>query len=125
MARPRKEEQVLSKTIAFRVTEEEHAKLQEKAKNAGMTLSNFCYHIIKKKRIQKPTIIPEANQEALFQIKRAGVNLNQATRKLNEITTVATEETMEKIKSELGSAAHWMRVAVSYLKKGTEDDSQH
>lgn len=67
------------KYVAFRVSEEERAFINEKQKLTGMSLRAFMLACVKRQKIR---VIPGADMIA-GQIARVGNNLNQLTRHVN------------------------------------------
>ena len=100
MARPRKPAHDLrSETVKFTVKPSEYLRIQQAAAAAGESLSDYARSMILKGRVVVQQT--RAVDHALFdQVRRIGVNLNQAVRKLN-----ATFHTTGRLPPELVRAA--------------------
>ncbi len=83
MARPRKPAHELrSETVKFTVKPSEYLRIQQAAAAAGESLSDYARSMILKGRVVVQQT--RAVDHAVFdQVRRIGVNLNQAVRKLH------------------------------------------
>lgn len=84
MGRPRKNDtDKRVYRISFRLTESEHTRLTDYAKSSGMSPANLMRYkvFIGKFPPAKMSLI---DMEACKELKRIGVNLNQAVHKLNQ-----------------------------------------
>ena len=82
MARPSKPDPLVRKEIHAYVTDKDRQEIQEKAKKAALSVSAYIARALQKAEIKAPTV-PAINIEAVQQIRRIGVNLNQLTRFFN------------------------------------------
>lgn len=84
MPRPRKQaEQKRSRVIAFRVTDDEYAAVENKARKAEIDIGDFARHAVLRKRVTQRQTAAPADFEAVDQLRRLGVNFNQIARALN------------------------------------------
>lgn len=72
----------LIKMIRLRISESEYNKLDEFSKKSGKDISKILRMIIKKSNL---TIVAKTDVEAVIQIKKIGVNINQIAKKINQI----------------------------------------
>lgn len=99
--RPRKDpEERRSLTHGLRLSPNEKEKLEQRAERAGVSLSKYIRHRALGEEIQT-----EVEEEAIRQVQRAGVNLNQIARWANEgkdnAVHSAAQETIEEVKKAL------------------------
>ncbi len=91
MARPIKDDATkLSHSLpSIRCTEAERNLIETNARKAGLSLSEYVRQMVLKGKI----VIRESNcnLEAVHQIRKLGVNLNQQTRKLNATGIIPVE----------------------------------
>lgn len=82
MSRPRRSAPlVLTRHVLVRVTEEEHARLGDAARDRACSVSHLVRCAIF--RLQIPAPIPaRVDRDAVVQLQKIGVNLNQVTRLL-------------------------------------------
>lgn len=69
--------------ISVRLTIFERAGVEAKAAQSGLTLSDYCRRAILGHRITASTEPQRVNTEALVELNRVGVNLNQIARVAN------------------------------------------
>ncbi|WP_259253515.1 plasmid mobilization protein, partial [Salinibacter ruber] len=96
--RPRKpESERRSLTHGLRLSPNEKKKLEQRAKRAGLNLSEYIRRRALGKKIQT-----KVEEEAIRQIRRAGVNLNQiakwANQGRNEAVHSAAKSTIQEVK---------------------------
>lgn len=96
--RPRKDpDERRSLTHGLRLSPNEKEKLEQRAKRAGLNLSEYIRRRALGKKIQT-----KVEEEAIRQIRRAGVNLNQiakwANQGRNEAVHSAAESTIQEVK---------------------------
>lgn len=87
MARPEKsDEEKLSRTVAFRLTEGDHAAYQNKFRASGLTQSEFFRRYVLTNtttvRAIQTKLAPEAKQ-AIFLLQKCSNNVNQLAHKAN------------------------------------------
>lgn len=84
MARPTKAPDELrsGRLPNLRVTEAERAFVEDEAAKAGLPLVEYCRRRILGFRVTSR--LPSADERALVELNRAGVNLNQIARRVNE-----------------------------------------
>ena len=84
MARPRKDnDQAKGQTVTFRLTPDELAQVDDRAKRAGMTRSAYVRRMALRGRITVRTSA-KADFQLVAALNRIGVNLNQLTRTANQ-----------------------------------------
>ncbi len=69
-----------SKLMNFRVTQGDYERIHGRAEKAGLSLSGYLLTAA----IQHEIIVIEGLQEAVQELRKMGVNLNQLTRLCNE-----------------------------------------
>jgi hypothetical protein len=76
---PIKSSQYKARSVGFRCTDTEYQELKAKAEQTGLTIGAYCREVAIKKRklVQKA---PRINVETYMELKRIGVNINQAVR---------------------------------------------
>jgi hypothetical protein len=69
-----------ARSVGFRCTNDEYKELKAKADQTGVTVGAYCREVAIKKRklVQKA---PRINMETYAELKRIGVNINQAVKK--------------------------------------------
>lgn len=116
MPRPRKQaEQKRSRVIAFRVTDDEYAAVENKARKAEIDIGDFARHAVLRKRVTKQQTAAPANFEAVDQLRRLGVNFNQIARALNSGGGVPSsfQRLCERVEALLGT------LFAEYLGRGS------
>jgi hypothetical protein len=66
--------------VGFRCTDEELNKLQEKAKQTGLTVGEYCREVALKKKKLRP-IVQEVNLKTYTELGIIGRNINQYVKK--------------------------------------------
>ncbi len=75
-----------SKLISFRVTDEDEKEIQEKAKEAKMTVSNFCRRQAKGAVVKAPSpLVPIADKELVVFAKEIANNLKETKERGQEL----------------------------------------
>ena len=69
--------------VSIRLTTFERAGVEVKAARSGLTLSDYCRRAILGHRVTASTEPQQVNTEALVELNRVGVNLNQIARAAN------------------------------------------
>lgn len=69
--------------VSVRLTTFERAGVEAKAAQSGLSLSDFCRRAILGHRVTASTEPQQVNTEALVELNRVGVNLNQVARVAN------------------------------------------
>lgn len=69
--------------VSVRLTTFERAGVEAKAARSGLSLSDYCRRAILGHRITASTEPQQVNAEALVELNRVGVNLNQIARVAN------------------------------------------
>ena len=109
----RKRQKKYSKGALLRLTNDEHIRLTELAKKAGLSFSRFLVESGLTGKL--PTHHDRTLRErAILQLARVGNNLNQIARQLNAqrgaLSSSAIEETLEEVKPSLERIeALWQR----------------
>ncbi len=81
--------------IKFRVTDCEKQEVERKAEDLGFsTISHYLRHISLNNKI-----IPKADVELLFQIKKIGVNINQIAKKVNANSNTGSGVSEQQLKN--------------------------
>ncbi|HDX9614671.1 plasmid mobilization protein [Bacillus cereus] len=89
-----------NRQIKFRVDDLEYQKLEQMAKDAGMSVPTFCKKKAQGVRMRPPKIDREGAFEFARQLRAIGNNVNQLTRRANEGRDVPREE-LQNIQREL------------------------
>lgn len=83
MARPKTDEgKKLAKVILFRVTEGEMNRLESASEACGQTVGQLVRCKVFKGKFPQP-VLARLDQQAVLELNRIGVNLNQVTKALN------------------------------------------
>ena len=69
--------------VSVRLTTFEKAGVEANAERAGLSLSDYCRRAILGHRVTESTEPQQVNNEALVELNRVGVNLNQIARVTN------------------------------------------
>ena len=69
--------------VSVRLTTFERARVEAKAAQTGLSLSDYCRRAILGHRVTASTEPQRVNTEALVELNRVGVNLNQIARVAN------------------------------------------
>ncbi len=72
------------KTISFKISESEYAKILENASKRGLRISAYSRLAVLKKKMPGG-IMPTINLKTWTELHRIGVNLNQITKRINQI----------------------------------------
>ncbi|MCP4282867.1 MAG: MobC family plasmid mobilization relaxosome protein [Gammaproteobacteria bacterium] len=84
MARPRKQTtEKRPRVVAYRVTDEEQARLEAKANQLGQSIGEYSRRAALRKRVVVQQAAPALSIGAIMELNRIGVNLNQLTRVAN------------------------------------------
>jgi hypothetical protein len=101
-------QQIRNKNIVVRVSEEEYKRIEELAKEKGLTKSDFIRKtILKVKPVRKEKVKCKEIKELLLEVKRIGINLNQLAKlgnsllKREDLTTEEVLIHLEKIANSL------------------------
>lgn len=86
--------------INFRVNDLEYERLEQMAKDVGMSVPTFCKKKAQGARMRPPKIEREGAFEIARQLRGIGNNVNQLTKKANESKTIQSEE-LQGIQKEL------------------------
>ena len=82
--RPKKSSDIQrSKIIGFRVKLSEYYKLKSQAETLGLRVPDFCRTLVLGKKVES-VLVKQANQEAVRQLSRIGVNINQVAKHYNQ-----------------------------------------
>lgn len=80
-----------TRKMTFRLTEDEYKIIKDKVSEAGTSLQQFLL----KTALEKEIIHIKEFQELIFQIKKIGININQITKKANEIGFISDVDISE------------------------------
>lgn len=86
--------------INFRVSDLEYQRLEQMAKDAGMSVPTFCKKKAQGARIKPPKVNKEGAVEIARQLRAIGNNVNQLARRANEGNAIPREE-LQGIQKEL------------------------
>ena len=82
-----------SHQVSFRLSDKEYALLQRKLAASGKSLTEFFIETISKGKV----IVISDFVPLLSELKRQGVNLNQLTRKINQLSPTTEREIMSTL----------------------------
>lgn len=77
-----------NRMVSIRLSEEEYANLEEKAKYLGRTVPAFLRELALAKKVRQPLVDREGALEIAKQIRAIGNNLNQLSKHANQGTKV-------------------------------------
>ena len=83
----------LSHQVSFRLNDKEYALLQRKLATSGKSLTEFFIETISKGKV----IIISDFIPLLSELKRQGINLNQLTRRINQLSPTTEREIMNTL----------------------------
>ena len=87
-------------TITFRVSYAEKARLEQRC--SGVVQSDYIRARLFDYPLPHPKlVIPEANRQAIYELKKIGNNLNQQTRAINEAVKMGSQPLSNEVKSYL------------------------
>jgi hypothetical protein len=97
IAKPVSEKQ--SKKIMLRLTPAEYATICQKSEVGGLGLAEYCRRSALSRRIE-----PKANQEAVRQLSRIGVNINQIAKHYNQgsVAETSLRELVKQLREIMG-----------------------
>lgn len=90
-----------NRQINFRVNDEEYERLEQMAKQVGMTVPNFCKKKAQGSKIRSPKINREGAFDIARQLKGIGNNVNQLSKRANEGKDISKQD-LQQIQKELG-----------------------
>jgi hypothetical protein len=87
-------------TITFRASYVEKARLEQRC--SGVVQSDYIRARLFDYSLPHPKlVIPEANRQAIYELKKIGNNLNQQTRAINEAVKIGSQPLTVEVKSYL------------------------
>ena len=72
------------KLLGMKATEEEHHLVTERARQAGLSVSDYLRACVFRRRVKPKPVVPPANLAIYAELARAAANLNQLAHHLNE-----------------------------------------
>lgn len=113
MARPEiPEEELLSRSVAFRVTQRDFVAYKKKFEAAGVSQSQFFrnYVLANKTQVIAKAPSPATAERAVFLLSKASNNLNQLAHRAHvaHLTGVLTSEAVDAIAGQLQSLNSFM-----------------
>lgn len=81
-----------TKTIQFRISEDQYEKLKTSAETYGLSPSLYAKQIAQNSRLKKPYFPHEQAKQLALELTRQGTNLNQIAKKLNQLNVSETDQ---------------------------------
>ena len=89
-----------NKQIKFRVSDQEHHRLETMAAQTGKTIPAFCKETAMGTKIKSPKIDHDGAIKIMSELRRIGTNVNQITKHLNSFENVDQIE-IDEVQKEL------------------------
>lgn len=96
-----------SRQVNFRVNDSEYERLEQMAKEVGMSVPTFCKKKAQGARMRQPKVNKDGAFEIARQLRGIGNNVNQLTKQANAGTAIPNDE-LQGIKKELQEL--WQRL---------------
>lgn len=74
-----------TKTVQFRLHEDQYEKLKQSAETYGLSPSLYVKKMAQQSRLKKPYFSHEETKTIILELSRQGTNLNQIAKKLNQL----------------------------------------
>jgi len=89
-----------NKQIKFRVSDQEHRRLETMAAHTGKTVPAFCKETAMGVKIKSPKIDHDGAMKIMSELRRIGTNVNQIAKHLNSFENVDQIE-IDEVQKEL------------------------